>query len=102
MGSWKRNLHLAVPLAFAAQLAYGQAGGLPGETSARQAADTELQNSINAEAAARAAGDTQLQNTIHAEAAGRRRAGTGVRNKINPQTARRAPAAAPPHGNIHA
>jgi len=102
MGSWKRNLHLAVPLAFAAQLAYGQAGGLPGETSARQAADTELQNSINAEAAARAAGDTQLQNTINAEAAGRSAADTGLRNSINDETAARALGEARLQGNIDA
>src|SRR3954453_20799992 len=87
MGSWKRNLLLAVPLASAAQPASGQAGGLPGETSARQAADTELQNSINAEAAPRPPGDPQLQNTINAEAAGRSAADTGLRNSINDETA---------------
>jgi hypothetical protein len=71
MRSGNRNLYLAVPFAFVAQLAFGQAGGLPEETRAREAADTQLRNNINAEAAARAAGDSQLQNNISAESAAR-------------------------------
>jgi len=83
MRSGKRNLYLAVTLAFAAQLAYGQAGGLPAEISARQANDTELQNNINAEAAARAAGDTQLQSNINAEAAARSAGDANLQTQID-------------------
>ena len=100
MRSCKRRLYLAVPLVFAAQLAYGQAGGLPAETSAREAADAQLQNSLNAEAAARAAGDSQLQNNINAEAAVRGAADTGLRNSINDETAARALGEARLQGNI--
>jgi len=102
MRSCSRNLYLAVPLALAAQLAYGQAGGLPAEISAREAADVQLQNGINAEAAARAAGDGQLQNNINAEAATRSAADAGLRNSINDETAARALGEARLQGNIDA
>ena len=54
------GLSLAAVLALGAQGALAQ--GLPAETAARQAADTQLQGNIDAEAAARAAADTALGN----------------------------------------
>ena len=83
MRSCKRNLYLAVPFAFAAQLAYGQTGGLPAETSARQAADTQLQNNINDETAARALGEARLQGHIDAEAGARTAGDANLQTQID-------------------
>ncbi|HYX62849.1 MAG TPA: right-handed parallel beta-helix repeat-containing protein [Burkholderiales bacterium] len=72
----KLGLSLAAVLALGAQGVGAQ--GLPAETAARQAADTQLQNNINAEAAARAAAEAALQNAIAAEAASRSAADTAL------------------------
>jgi hypothetical protein len=100
MGSCKRNLYLAVPLAFAAQLAFGQAGGLPAETSAREAADTQLQNSINAEAAARTAADTGLRNSINDETAARALGEARLQGNIGAEAAARAAGDAVLRGSV--
>ena len=65
------SICFAATIACAAQTVSAQVGGLPEEISARQAADAQLENKINAEAAARSAADTQLQGNINAEAAAR-------------------------------
>jgi parallel beta-helix repeat protein len=83
MRSSKRNLYLAVPLAFAVQVAHGQTAGLPAETSARQAADTQLQNNINAETAARALGEARLQGNIDAEALARTAGDVNLQTQID-------------------
>src|SRR5581483_754839 len=56
------GLYLATTLAIAAQTVFAQ--GLPGEVQARQAADAQLQSTIDAESATRATADTHLQDQI--------------------------------------
>ena len=58
------------------------------EASARQAADTTLQNNIDSEASTRAAADTTLQNNIDAEALARANADTTLQNNIDNEVAR--------------
>jgi len=84
------SICFAATIACAAQTVSAQVGGLPEEISARQAADAQLENKINAEAAARSAADTQLQNNINAEAAGRSAADTQLQGNINAEAAARA------------
>ena len=55
---------------------------LAAETAARQAADTQLQNNIDAEATAREQADTQLQNNIDAEETAREQADTNLQGQI--------------------
>ena len=55
---------------------------LAAETTARQAADTQLQNNIDAEATAREQADTQLQNNIDAEETAREQADTNLQGQI--------------------
>src|SRR5882762_4867358 len=76
------SICFAATIACAAQTVSAQVGGLPGEISARQAADAQLENKINAEAAARSAADTQLQSNINAEAAARAAADAQLQTQI--------------------
>src|SRR5436190_13690665 len=100
MRSCKRNLYLAVPLAFAAQLAFGQAGGLPAETSAREAADTQLQNNINGEAATRSAADTGLRNSINDETAARALGEARLQGNIDAEASARSATDAALRGSV--
>ncbi|HLK07595.1 MAG TPA: hypothetical protein VKV30_06635 [Candidatus Angelobacter sp.] len=56
---------------------------LGAETTARQSADTTLQNNVNAEAAARAAADTNLQASIAAETSARQSDVSTLQTNIN-------------------
>ncbi len=58
------------------------------EATARQVADTTLQANIDAEASTRAAADTALQNNIDAEALARANADTNLQNNIDNEVAR--------------
>lgn len=60
--------------------AQGEEAAIRGEFAA---ADTTLQNNINAEATARQAADTTLQNSIDAEALARANADTNLQNNID-------------------
>jgi len=70
------------------------------EAAARAAADTTLQNNIDAEAAARAAADTALQSNITNEAAARAAADTTLQNNIDAEAAARAAADTALQANI--
>lgn len=59
------------------------------EASARQSADTQLQNNIDSEASARESADTQLQNNIDAEASARQSADTTLQNNIDAEASAR-------------
>jgi hypothetical protein len=59
------GIYLALALALGAQNAFSDAGGLPGEVAARQAADAALSARIDAEAVARMAADQQLRDSVN-------------------------------------
>lgn len=96
----KLGLCLAATLAIGAQAALAQVPGLPAETSAREAADAQLQNNINAEAAARGAADSALRNTIDQETAARALGEAQLQGAINAEAAARAAADATLRGSI--
>ena len=64
--------------------------GLVNETGAREAADSALQNNINAEALARQGADATLQDNITAEATARSNADTTLQNNITAEATARA------------
>lgn len=70
------------------------------EAATRAAADTTLQNNIDSEAATRAAADTTLQTNIDTEAATRAAADTTLQNNIDAEAATRAAADTTLQNNI--
>ena len=85
----KASLYLAIALGLASPLASAQVVGLPQEISAREAADAQLQNNINAEAATRGAADTRLQNSVNDETAARALGEARLQGNINAEMAAR-------------
>jgi hypothetical protein len=77
---------LALALALGAPNVFAQAGGLPAEAAARQAADAELGARIDAEAVARMAADQQLHDGINETSVVGRYAMTGSQSCLSPST----------------
>lgn len=75
---------------------------LANETTAREAADTTLQNNITAEATARANADTALNTAITSEVTARQEADTNLQNQITQEAQARAAADTAINGAITA
>jgi hypothetical protein len=64
MKTGRNAVYLALALALGAPEVFAQAGGLPAEAAARQAADAALGARIDGEAVARMAGDQELRDSL--------------------------------------